>query len=246
MTSTSKAIVLSREHFGEADSYVQFFTEEWGLITALAKSARKSRRRYAGGLDLFCHDEISVRGNPRDRTAYLEELRVLNSFLGLRDELERTLAAGRMLSWIRQLTDGAGSMPEVYRLLGQSLALLEKESSPGKTRLLELVFKMKLLHLLGFKPRTHCPRGEDCRAKEVFLDFGTGGVACYQCAENKTVSRHFLLNPAKQRFLSLAESVRFSSWGEVNMETELGVEAVTHLNQLVTQFAAYHSHQYLP
>src|SRR6476660_8409794 len=107
MTST-KGIVLSRENFGEADRYVQFFTLDWGMITVLARSARKSQRRYVGGLDIFCHDEIFVRstprgankGQPKDRP-YLAELTVLNSFIGLRDRLERLTAAGKIVQWVR-------------------------------------------------------------------------------------------------------------------------------------------------
>ena len=49
---SSKGIVLSHEDFGEADRYIQFFTKDWGMITVLARSARKSKRRYVGGLDL--------------------------------------------------------------------------------------------------------------------------------------------------------------------------------------------------
>ena len=58
MNYSSKGIVISVENFGEADRYIQFFTKDWGMITTLDKSARKSKRRYVGGLDLFCHDEI--------------------------------------------------------------------------------------------------------------------------------------------------------------------------------------------
>src|SRR5580658_6934041 len=95
MTFSSRAIVLSRESFGESDCYVQFYTKNWGLISTLAKAAKKSKRRYVGGLDLFCHDEIFLRGDPKDRP-YLLELTVLNSFPLLRDDLEKMLAAGKI------------------------------------------------------------------------------------------------------------------------------------------------------
>ena len=97
MTSSTKAIVISTESFGEADMYIQFFTQKWGMVTALAKSAKKSKKRYVGGLDLFCHNEIFLRGDVKDRP-YLTELTVLNSFTGIRDSLDKMKRSGVLLS----------------------------------------------------------------------------------------------------------------------------------------------------
>ncbi|MDR1395152.1 MAG: recombination protein O N-terminal domain-containing protein [Deltaproteobacteria bacterium] len=44
------AVVLSRALSGEADLVVTFLTRELGLLTAVAKNARLSRRRFGGGL----------------------------------------------------------------------------------------------------------------------------------------------------------------------------------------------------
>ncbi len=148
----SKAIVLSTEDFGEADRYVQLLTRNWGVITVLAKSARKSKRRYVGGLDLFCHNEIYIKGDLKERP-YLQELSVLNSFQGIRDNLERVLVAGKCVQWIKKLANISSPMPQVYSLLGQVLSLIEKESSSERLELLHLVFKIKLLSQLGLKPR---------------------------------------------------------------------------------------------
>ncbi|MDR2140877.1 MAG: DNA repair protein RecO [Deltaproteobacteria bacterium] len=44
------AVVLSRANSGEADLVVTFLTRELGLLTALAKNARRSVKRFGGGL----------------------------------------------------------------------------------------------------------------------------------------------------------------------------------------------------
>src|SRR5688500_8361482 len=98
-THSTRAIVLGRENFGEADRYIEFFTKEWGLIKVVAKSARKSKRRYVGGMDLFCHDEIFIKGDPKG-CPYLNELTVLNTFTGIRDNLERVTLAGVVSGWV--------------------------------------------------------------------------------------------------------------------------------------------------
>jgi DNA repair protein RecO (recombination protein O) len=239
---TTKAIVLARENFGEADCYIQFLTEDWGVVTALAKSARKSRRRYVGGLDIFCHDEISLRGDPH-ANAYLDELKVLNSFLGLREEVDRVFAAGRIVTWVQKLLAQATPAPEVYRLTGQVLALLEKEKSPERITVLEVLFKLKLISHLGFKPKVDvCSMQENCPAVAMFLDIGSGTLICPKCSEGKPLLKQNLLNPEERNFLSIADQVRLTAWQQVQLPTD----TARHLNKLLTQFASYHTHVFLP
>lgn len=239
---TSKAIVLSRENFGEADCYIEFLTEEWGIVTTLAKSARKSRRRYVGGLDIFCHDEISIRGDT-GATPYLDELKVLNSFMGLRDEVDRVFAAGRLTQWVQKLVGPSTPVPEIYRLTGQVLALLEKETSSERITLLEVLFKLKLISHLGLKPRVDmCGQPATCTARDYFLDLGSGTVICPRCAEGKPLLRQNLLNPEQRNFLALADGVRLTAWEQIR----LPLDTVRHLNRLLTTFASFHTHVLLP
>ncbi|MDR3038309.1 MAG: recombination protein O N-terminal domain-containing protein, partial [Candidatus Adiutrix sp.] len=44
------AVVLARTNYGEADLIVTFLTRELGLVSALARYGRRSRRRFGGGL----------------------------------------------------------------------------------------------------------------------------------------------------------------------------------------------------
>jgi DNA repair protein RecO (recombination protein O) len=239
---TSKAIVLSRENFGEADCYIEFLTEDWGVVTTLAKSARKSRRRYVGGLDIFCHDEISVRGDPHDNP-YLDELKVLNTFLGLREEVDRVFSAGRIVQWIQKIVAEGTPVPEVYRLLGQVLALLEKEKSSDRILVLELLFKMKLISLLGFKPRVEtCGNPAGCTAVETFLDMGSGILICPRCAEGRPLLRQNWIGADERNFLAVADQVRLTAWDQVNIP----VARAQHLNRMITNFASFHTQVLLP
>lgn len=239
---TSRAIVLSRENFGEADCYIEFLTEDWGIVTTLAKSARKSRRRYIGGLDIFCHDEISVRGDPHG-TPYLDELKVLNTFLGLREEVDRVFAAGRLTQWVQKLVGAATPVPEIYRLTGQVLALLERETSAERITVLEVLFKLKLISHLGLKPRVEsCAQQTECTAREFFLDLGSGTLICPRCAEGKPLLRQNLLNAEERNFLALADQVRLSAWEHVR----LPIQTAQHLNKLLTSFTSFHTHVFLP
>lgn len=241
MKFSSKALVLSVEKFGEADCYVRFLTQKWGVISALAKSARKSKRRYVGGLDLFCHDEIFLRGDPKDRP-YLLELNVINSFPKMREDLDKLLVGGKMINWLKKLADVPTPMPQLYSLLGQTLSLLEQEPQRERLELLTLVFKLKLLSFLGLSPQIEkCTRCEGPLDLESLFDFGLGGVLCNRCPHDKTPSSHFL-KQNQRLILKQAEQLKLTSWGEFESQNHLTLS----LNHLLTEFASYHTQVKLP
>ncbi|MCB0403806.1 MAG: DNA repair protein RecO [Bdellovibrionales bacterium] len=235
-----KGIVLSRSFFGESDMYVQFLTKEWGVISALARAARKSKRRYVGGLDLFCHDELLLRGDPRERP-YLIELSVLNSFEGLRSHLDRMLAAGKITQWVRKLVLTATPMPRLYSLLGQTLALIEQEEDPERVETLSLVFRMKLLAQLGLMPQLlSCVRCESLVQFPAVFDVAAGGASCQAC--QKPTEENYSLQKEDQVLMEHAERTRFAAWEE----TQLPTRRLRPVLSLITQFASFHGHTRLP
>ncbi len=238
----SKGIVVSKESFGEADLYIHFFTKDWGLISVLAKSAKKSKRRYVGGLDLFCHDEIFLRGDPRERP-YLNELSVLNSFQGIREQLEKLLLAGKVTQWVNRLANVATPMPAVYSLLGQTLALIEQEADESRLELLGLVFKAKFLGELGLKPRVDaCARCDTPLQDEVYFDIAAGGILCKTCSLKSPLQEYLRLDHDDRAFLHVIDDVKLARWKDFRMAP---IRA-SHLSRLLNQFASYHTHARLP
>lgn len=237
----TRAIVISREIFGESDLYVQFLTRDWGMVTLLAKAGRKSKRRYIGGLDLFCHNEISVKNHQKER-AYLNELTVLNSFQGLRDDLDRLEVAGRALHWVKKLVNVSTPVPQVYSLLGQTLALIEKENDRRRLEILLFVFKLKLIEALGIKPEVdNCARCHSEIQGAVNFDFPSGGAICRACLP---VSREEdrLLDAEDRAILKQGFTVRLVDWPHVVFNDNRSLQ----LTRLITHFTSFHTHVRLP
>lgn len=242
MSQSSRGIVLSKEAFGEADLYIQFLTRDWGVVSLLAKSARKSKRRFVGGLDLFCHDEIFVKGEPRERGLLLE-LSVLNSFTGIRDHLERSLTAGKITQWTKRLLGQGVPQPSLYSLLGQSLALIEKESDEARLDLLALVFKNKLLMELGLRPRfDQCAKCDSPIEEEPLFDIASGGMLCQACSGRSHFSEFFKIQKEERRFLEYVTEVKLSQVTTI----QFPAPKVAYLSRLLTQFASFHTHLRLP
>lgn len=242
MSASSKAIVVSTENFGEADMYIQFFTQKWGMISTLAKSARKSKKRYVGGLDLFCHSEIFVRGDVKDRP-YLVELSVLNSFTGIRDSLDKMVVGGKILQWVKKLADQSVPMPSLYSLLGQTLSLIEKETNLERLDLLVLIFRLKLISLLGLKPKVDaCVVCENSTDENVIFDIESGGILCRACLTGNYLRELTPLPPYQRLFLKSADAFLLTKFEEI----EFPLSHTHSLSRLVSLFASYHTHLKLP
>jgi DNA repair protein RecO (recombination protein O) len=239
---STRAIVLSRENFGEADRYLQVFTRDWGLITLLAKSARKSKRRYVGGMDIFCHNEIVIKGDPRDK-AYLLELTVLNAFTGIREDLDRAITAGKAVQWVRRLANTANSMPGIYSLLGQTLALIERTES-ARLPLLQLIFQMKLLDQIGLKPRMEscslCGAIEPSGSRVFDLD--AGGLLCGACTGQRTIHHAMLLTEPECNFLEQGDRLKLTLWDQFRFPEN----STRNLILLTASFASFHTQTALP
>ena len=72
---STPAIVLRAVNYGEADRIVTLFGRETGRLSALARGARKSQRRFAGGLGLCAVGVASLRERAGRRAADAGELR---------------------------------------------------------------------------------------------------------------------------------------------------------------------------
>ena len=56
----TKAIVLRRTNYGEADRILQLLTPSHGKVTAMAKGVRREKSKLAGGIELFAVSDVTL------------------------------------------------------------------------------------------------------------------------------------------------------------------------------------------
>ena len=62
-TIRTKAIVLRRTNYGEADRIIQIITPDSGRLSVMARGVRREKSRLAGGIELFAVcDLVLTRG----------------------------------------------------------------------------------------------------------------------------------------------------------------------------------------
>lgn len=236
-----EALLLRAVEFGESDRIVHLLTAGAGRLTAIAKGARRSRRRFPGTLDLFNHLAIEARSRPHTSMAFLERARLLNPFLGLRADSARYALASFLTEMLDRLSPEGATGPEAERLFAyatESLSLIERVRP---TATLRLLLELRGFDALGLRPELgRCVRCGRIPTEKVALDHQAhfhvpdGGIVCSACA-----LRLDGLVPVEFGTLRALE-LGMSSPPERLAEITLDSTALAQAGRLVFRFQRFH------
>jgi DNA repair protein RecO (recombination protein O) len=174
-------VVLRVVDYGESDRVVSLLTEERGKISAFARGARSSRKRFGGALEPFTLLSIEARERRGSDLLGLDSVNVTRGFGAIRGDLARIACAGYACDLTRELVRDAEPHPELLaRLIGYLDRLDRVDAEPSALR----GFELAALRAVGLMPRlTSCIGcGAAVDAEEtVSFDPGQGGVVCDRC-----------------------------------------------------------------
>lgn len=144
----TKAIVLTRVNYGEADRILTFITPHHGKISVIAKGVRKSKSKLAGGIELFSVSDITyIIGRSEINT--LISTRLDKYFDNIVKDISRTNTGYEIIKTIHKATEDAAE-EAYFRLLLRSFESLDDFALDPKV--VSLWFNMQLLKLTGHTP----------------------------------------------------------------------------------------------
>jgi DNA repair protein RecO (recombination protein O) len=175
------ALVLRCVDYGEADRIVTLLTREHGRVSAIARAARKSKRRFAGSLEGFAWISVELSFG-RGALAQLASARVTRSFPRLLGDLSRLEAAGALLRLARDLVPEHVPDESVYEGVAHMLVALDEPALSAKA--VQLAAKVHLLALTGFAPQLAacavCGK-QPAEGQTALFDPARGGLVCRAC-----------------------------------------------------------------
>ena len=122
----TKAIVLRRTNYGEADRIVQFLTPDYGKVSAMAKGVRREKSKLAGGIELLAVSDITlVSGKSEIWT--LTGAKMDTFFAHIMSEYERLQFAYEAIKQVSRVAEQV-SDPAFYELLETTFVSL---NDPG-------------------------------------------------------------------------------------------------------------------
>ncbi|MEA3465341.1 MAG: DNA repair protein RecO [Thermodesulfobacteriota bacterium] len=182
-----EAIILRYTNYAEADRIVTLLTKEYGVCSAFARNARKSRRRFGGALQPFNRVRVLWQRRRSGGMLQLAEIELLEAATPLLTDLETLSLAAYGCELVGALLPEQQPVPDVYLVLESFLTHLPKAQSLPVVRLL---LELRLLKLAGLLPHIgHCAGcWESLRDEWLLFDARRGGTLCPRCApENNGV-----------------------------------------------------------
>ena len=209
-TVETRALILGRVPVGDADLLLQLLTEERGLLSVSARSARRARSAF-GVLEpihtLFVRLALS---EGRD-VANLRESRVDRSRLPILDDEQRLNSALELLRLVRTAVQPGARDPGLFSVVEAALELLAEAEDVRRALLFS---SFRVIGELGYSLElSACVRcGKVCGSDSAsLLDPSRGGLVCRACGGGPI----FLSASERRHTLALLESA------DVNVEPSL-------------------------
>ena len=172
--------------YRDSDRIVTLLTEDHGKISALARGARKSARRFGGALQPYVLMQAHYRTG-RGSLAHLEQVSVDRSFHGILRRLDAIGSAGAAMAVIRERLPEHEPEREVFDVAIRFLAALD-EGAPSEESLLSL--QIRVLTILGFAPTLDRCVGcgkVPAPGRAASFDAARGGIVCRACGGGRLV-----------------------------------------------------------
>lgn len=221
-TLLTRAIVLRRRVYGEADLVVTLLGQDTGHVAALARSARRSTRRFAGGLGMAMAGEAALKERQGGDLLILESFDVYADRSGLGGDLAKTAHAAYALELCDRLCPARHPDPPIFAWLDQFLTRLTAGTATAE-RL--RIFELGLLRGLGMGPSfdrcVACGRADLADENVRFLP-SAGGIYCCSCARTGDI----VPGPVRQALAQLGKAGLDdgSQGGGLSLEGEMAAQ----------------------
>lgn len=181
------ALILDHVLYSERDLILTLLTRHHGVVSAIARSARGSRRRFGGALDLFVVFNANLRLKPPGRLSTLSGAEPARQFPGILDDLERLETGQAMLFITRDILRDSPAGKTTFDTVVDCLSQLD-EAPTGKSHGALIELCMKLLADISHAPDSfQCP---DCHTgfleKQGAVLFADGVVLCKDCSSDRS------------------------------------------------------------
>ena len=206
MTEEVRGLVIRTTDINESDRLVTIFTEERGIVTALAKGARSLKSRKMASTMQFCYgDYVLV---PRGDRYWIKETSLIESFFDIRSSLEGLALAGYIVEVLADVAVEEAER-ELLRLSLNSLYAI----SYGKHSLdkIKAAFEIRAASILGFMPDVLACHLCGEKSGDFFFDVMGGMIECYKC-HGESEAKHVAMSDAHEAHIVciLSESAKIA------------------------------------
>lgn len=144
-------IVVGYTDYGESDRIVQLLSAELGVISAMARGARASKKRFGGAIDLGNRLEVLLKPGQGELWK-LNEAKILEGRLHIRSNLHKIAVMSYLCEVCSTLAQQEQPEKKLFTLLEVALDLLS-QNQDGYGRRFRQAFEAKALVFAGLHPQ---------------------------------------------------------------------------------------------
>jgi DNA repair protein RecO (recombination protein O) len=172
----SEAIVLRTYPLREADLLVTLFTRAEGKVRGVARSAKKSKRRFGGALEPLTYVRAFYDVRERQELARLDACEVLESPLATEVSYARAVALAHVAELLDELLPDREANDAIFRLTLSVLHALQG----AEVWMPVTYFELWLTRLVGFLPElTECiVCGRNLNGSRAYFHALADGLMC--------------------------------------------------------------------
>ncbi len=207
----SEAIVLRTYPLREADLLVTLFTRLEGKVRGVARSAKKSKRRFGGALEPLTYVRAFYEDRERQELARLDSCEVLESPLAAEVSYPRAVALSHVAELLDELLPDREPNDAVFRLVISVLAGLR-----GSDLWMPVTyFDLWMTRLMGYLPElSECNVcGRALNGSRAFFHALADGL---MCAEDKRLASSEMSSESRKlaarMFLAPVEGFAGTPW----------------------------------
>lgn len=227
------AIVISGRDLGESDRLMTFITRCHGKVRAVAKGARRSRKRFLNALEPCTMLDIRVVPARTTGLGRLDSAEITESYPAIRGSVKKFMLASLCCELADLWVQEGDAHGDIFDLLQWYLCTMSEESSGVMTT---LVFKTRILSMAGYRQAwDHCVRcGAGIDGTSINFSMETGGCICASCSSGNGTGQNIAAGTLKS--LAFMDSQRLSGVSRLRM----GRTAMNEAWQLLARLHCHH------
>ncbi len=183
-----EAIILRTYALGDTSRIAVLYTQDRGMLRAVAKGARQPRSKFAGALEPLTRVQAIVYIKEDRDLQLLSAAEPIETTVGIEAGLIHLTHAQAAVEFIDRLVWGEEPHENLYKLLLaalRSIAAAPEESLASIT----LAFQLQAAGLMGYRPvLDRCVHCRKTQGRWEHFAASAGGVTCSACATRETMA----------------------------------------------------------
>ncbi|HZK34229.1 MAG TPA: DNA repair protein RecO [Bacillota bacterium] len=178
----TQGVVLRYTNIKDSDRMLSIFSPKYGKLSVLARGCRKPRSKFLSMSQPFSYGKVVLK--PYRDIYILNQSETINAYFDLRKDIERLSLASYILKLTEDVVNPGEGNPELFTLLLKTLSFLSfSESNPLD---IILIYELKLLDILGYRPSIEkCIICDQDRQESTYFSI-RGGTVCSKCSSKST------------------------------------------------------------